>query len=231
MPVIIQVIKLNLDHLNQLILNRHNLYIIGASNFGREMESWLHLIPPGKRDWELKGFLHYFEGESPMLGYPSDFKILGDWRNFPLTMSDYCIIAVADCSWKEKIFLHLRDKTSFYTYIAPESVIGKYNTFGDGCIICPGSIITTNVQVGKCVTINIGTQVGHDCKIGDFSSIMPAVDLGGRVTVGKKVFLGTKATVLPRMEIGDGATVGAGSVVIKKVKTSVTVFGNPAKEV
>ena len=33
---------------------RHNLYIIGASNFGREMESWLQLIPPGERDWELK---------------------------------------------------------------------------------------------------------------------------------------------------------------------------------
>jgi len=29
--------------------------------------------------------------------------------------------------------------------------------------------------------------------------------------------------------IGDGATIGAGSVVLKKVKSSVTVFGNPAK--
>jgi sugar O-acyltransferase (sialic acid O-acetyltransferase NeuD family) len=195
------------------------------------MESWLELIPPEKRDWELKGYLHHFEGESPMDGYPSDHKIIGDWRDYPLTKSDYCIIAVADCSWKERIYLHLSEKTTFYTFIAPDAVIGKFNTFGEGCIICPGSIITTNVQTGKCVTINIGTQIGHDCRIGDFSSIMPAVDLGGRVTIGKKVFLGTKATILPKIWIGDGATVGAGSVVIKKVKESVTVFGNPAKEV
>jgi len=210
---------------------RHNLYIIGASNFGREMESWLQLIPPGERDWELKGYLHHFDEKSPLEGYPSDLHITGDWRNYKLTREDYCIIAVADCSWKEKIYLHLKDKTTFYTYIAPDVVLGKSNSFSEGSIICPGCIITTNISIGKCVTINIGSQIGHDSVIGDFTSIMPHVDFGGKVITGKKVFIGTKATVIPGITIGDGATVGAGSVVVKKVGKSTIVFGNPAKKI
>jgi sugar O-acyltransferase (sialic acid O-acetyltransferase NeuD family) len=208
---------------------KHNLFIIGASNFGREMESWLQLIPPSERDWELKGYLHYFDGKSPLEGYPSDYKIVGDWRNFKLTKNDYCIAAVADCLWKMKIYEHLKDRATFFTYIAPDAVLGKSNIIGEGSIICPGCIITTNVILGKCVIMNIGTQVGHDSVIGDFCSLMPNVDLGGKVTIGKNVFIGTKATIIPKIIIGDGATIGAGSVVVKKVKSSVTVFGNPAK--
>jgi len=208
---------------------KHNLFIIGASNFGREMESWLQLIPPAERDWELKGYLHYFDGRSPLEGYPSDCKIVGDWRTFKLTRNDYCIAAVADCLWKMKIYEHLKDKVTFYTYMAPDAVLGKYNIIGEGSVICPGCKITTNVILGKCVILNIGTQIGHDSVIGDFCSLMPNVDLGGRVTVGKNVFIGTKATIIPKIVIGEGATIGAGSVVVRKVKNGVTVFGNPAK--
>ena len=208
---------------------KHNLFIIGASNFGREMESWIQLIPPAERDWELKGYLHYFDGRSPLEGYPSDCKIVGDWRTFKLTRNDYCIAAVADCLWKMKIYEHLKDKVTFYTYMAPDAVLGKYNIIGEGSVICPGCKITTNVILGKCVILNIGTQIGHDSVIGDFCSLMPNVDLGGRVTVGKNVFIGTKATIIPKIVIGEGATIGAGSVVVRKVKSGVTVFGNPAK--
>lgn len=208
---------------------KHNLYIIGASNFGRELESWLELIPAAERDWELKGYLHYFDSKSPLEDYPSDYKIVGDWRNFRLTKDDYCIAAVADCHWKMKIYEHLKEKVTFFTYLAPDAVIGKFNKIGEGSVVCPGCIITTNVTIGKCVIINIGTQIGHDSVIGDFCSLMPNVDLGGSVMVGKNVFIGTKATVIPKITIGEGATIGAGSVVLKKVKSSVTVFGNPAK--
>jgi sugar O-acyltransferase (sialic acid O-acetyltransferase NeuD family) len=210
---------------------KRNLFIIGASNFGREMESWLQLIPSASRDWEINGFLHYFEGKSPLGDYPTDLKIVGDWRNYPLTKNDYCIIAVADCSWKERIYDHLKGKTRFLTFIAPDVSIGKFNRIGEGSLVCPGSIITTNVTLGNCVILNIGSQIGHDCIVGDFSSIMPSVDLGGNVTVGSKVFIGTNATILPNMTIGNGATVGAGSVVLKKVSEGTTVFGNPARKI
>jgi len=92
-------------------------------------------------------------------------------------------------------------------------------------------VITTNVCLGKCTTLNIGTQIGHDSKIGNFSSLMPGVDLGGHVNIGKSVFVGSKATIIPNIRVEEYSIIGAGSVVIKKVKTGTTVFGNPAKVV
>jgi acetyltransferase-like isoleucine patch superfamily enzyme len=59
---------------------------------------------------------------------------------------------------------------------------------------------------------------------------MASVDLGGHVILGKSVFIGSKATIIPKITIEDSSTVGAGRVVIKKVKSGTTVFGNPAKE-
>ncbi len=209
--------------------SKRNLYIIGASHFGREMEGWLDLVPENERDWEFKGFLHTYQGITPLEKYPSDYSILGNWEDYPLSKDDYCIISVTNCDWKEKIYSHLKDKTTFFTYTAPSAIVGKYNIIEEGCIICPNCVVTTNVYLGKCTTLNIGTQIGHDSTIGNFSSLMPGVDLGGHVIIGKKVFIGTKATIIPKIEIEDNSIVGAGSVVIRKVKSKTTVFGNPAK--
>ena len=208
---------------------KRKLFIIGASSFGRVMESWLEMIPEENRDWKLEGFLHTFQGESPLAGYPSGYDILGAWEDYPLTKDDYCIIALADSNWKEKIYRYLMHKTTFYTYIAPGVIIGKCSSIGLGCIICPNCVISTNVHLGTCVTINQGTQLSHDVTIGDFSSVMGNVDLTGKVIVGKKVFIGVGATIIPEMHIEDGSKVGAGSVVVKNVTKGDTVFGNPAR--
>ena len=209
--------------------SKRNLYLIGASHFGREMESWLELVPENKRDWEFKGFLHAYQDNSPLEKYPSDYSILGNWEDYPLSKNDYCIISVSDCTWKEKIYNHLKDRTTFFTFIAPNAIIGKYNIIEEGCIICPNCVITTNVYLGKCITLNIGTQIGHDVKIGNFSSLMPGVDLGGHVSIGTKVFIGSKATIISKIEVENNSIIGTGSVVIRKVKSDTTVFGNPAK--
>jgi sugar O-acyltransferase (sialic acid O-acetyltransferase NeuD family) len=213
-----------------IVQNKRNLYLIGASFFGREMESWLELIPKENREWEFVGYLHSSSGDSPLIGYPTDYNILGEWETYPLTKNDYCLITIADCHWKEKIYNVLKGKTTFFTYIAPNAIVGKFNLIGEGSIICPNCILTTNILLGRCTTLNIGTQIGHDAIIGDFSSLMANVDLGGHVTLGKSVFIGSKATIIPKIRVEDSSIIGAGSVVIKKVKTGTTVFGNPAKE-
>lgn len=48
---------------------------------------------------------------------------------------------------------------------------------------------------------------------------------------GKVFFLGSHATIAPGAEVGDGALVGAGSVVLKKVRPYTTAMGIPAREV
>ena len=209
--------------------NKKRLFIVGASHLGREIESWLSLISVNERDWEICGYLHTFQDHSPLQGYSSDFKILGAWEEYPFLKDDYCIIAVSDSSWKEKIYLRLKDKVGIFTYIAPTAIIGKFSSIGEGAIICPGCIVSTGVKIGNCVLLNIGSQIGHDCQIGSYSSIMPNVDLGGHVVIGDKVYIGAKATILPKIIVENNSTIGAGSLVIKRVKKGKTVFGNPAE--
>jgi sugar O-acyltransferase (sialic acid O-acetyltransferase NeuD family) len=209
--------------------NKHRLFIIGASHFGREMESWLDLIPEAKRDWQLKGFLHTATNPSPLAGYPSDYEILGSWEDYPLTKADYAVVAVADPGWKERIYNHLKGQVTFFTYVAPDATVGKFTTIGEGSIICPKCILSTNVTIGRCVIVNNRTSLGHDVRVGDFSSLMGNVSLNGGVQVGTNAFIGSKALVLPKTAVEDNSVVGAGSVVIKTVKSGTTVFGNPAK--
>ncbi|MBO4779155.1 MAG: transferase, partial [Selenomonadaceae bacterium] len=52
----------------------------------------------------------------------------------------------------------------------------------------------------------------------------------GKCKIGAEVFIGSGAILLPKATVGDCATIGAGSVVLKKVRAGSTVFGNPAIE-
>lgn len=203
--------------------------MVGASNFGRELESWLNLIPANERNWEFSGYLHTYTDKSPLEGFPSDFQIVGEWENFTFRENDLCIISLADCYWKEKVFMHLKNKVKFFTFISPDAIIGKYNEIGEGSVICPRSLLSTNVKLGKCVTINCGTQIGHDVKVGDFSSLMSQIEIGGGAEILNKAFIGSGASILPKIRIETEGIVGAGSVVIKNVRMKTTVFGNPAK--
>lgn len=207
------------------------LFIIGASHFARELESWLELIPVGRRDWSLCGFLHTPLQISPLAGYPTDLTTVGDWQDFDFRSSDYVMVGVSDPAWKERIWNTLHGRVTFFTYIAPNVTLGKFNSIGEGSIICPNCVVTTNVSIGKCVTVNNSTNIGHDVIIDDFASIMGHVSLTGRVRVGSRAYIGAAATVIPHQTVGDGATVGAGAVVIRNVPKNVTVFGNPAKPI
>ena len=207
------------------------LFIIGASYFARELESWLELIPITDRDWSLCGFLHTPLENTPLAGYPSDLEVVGDWEAFDFESDDYVLLGVSDPAWKDRIWRTLYGRVTFFTFVAPNVSLGKYNSIGEGSIICPNCVVTTNVTVGKCVTVNNSTNIGHDVLIEDFASIMGHVTLTGRAWVGSRAYIGAAATVIPNKNVGAGAIVGAGSVVIRNVPDGVTVFGNPAKPI
>lgn len=205
-----------------------NLYIICAGAFGRELESWLEQSPDYRTEWIIKGFLH--SGESQHSSEISDYPICGDWKDFDFSKDDIVIIGITDPVWKENIYNHLKGRVDFLSFVHPSAIIGKRVRVGEGTVICPNCILTTNIEIGKCVTINCNSLIGHDAKVGDFSSLMPNVDLGGWTSVGKSCFMGTKSTLIPHKTIGDNCKITAGSVVVRSLKSNKTVFGNPAEE-
>jgi len=206
--------------------NKRRLFIVGAGDLGREMESWLDLIPEGQRDWKLMGFLS--DDEEVLKSFPTDLSILGKIEEYPLYKKDYVILAIANVQSKKNVFKLLKDKVSFFTFVAPTAIIGKFSKIGQGSIIFPGAIISNNVVLGDFVNIGCGTQIGHDSIIMGFSSLMANVDVGGTCVIGEGVFLGTNCTCLPRIKIESGSYIGSGAIVTRKITRSGTYFGNPA---
>ena len=54
-----------------------------------------------------------------------------------------------------------------------------------GTVLTAGVILTTRIQTGDFVLINLATTVGHDVNIGNFCSIMPGCSISGSVSLGE----------------------------------------------
>jgi sugar O-acyltransferase (sialic acid O-acetyltransferase NeuD family) len=211
------------------VQGRRKLYIVGAGDFGREMESLLEMTPRTQRDWDIAGYL---DDNPQALGKSkSDYQVLGAIGDHPLTKDDRALLTITDSEARERIYHKLKGQVSFLTYVHPSVVVFKYSSIGQGSIVVSNCVISNEVTIGDFVIINQGTQIGHDSVVGDFCSLMSSVDLGGHCELSEKVFVGTGATLIPGIRVGAAAKVGSGSVVIRHVKPGTTVFGNPARSI
>lgn len=124
----------------------------------------------------------------------------------------------------------------FETIIHPNVEMSEYVTIGSGTVILAGSIISTNINIGKHVQINLACTIGHDAIIEDFSTTAPGVHISGWVHLGKRVYIGTGAVIKDgsreeRISIGDDVIIGAGACVTKSIPSGLTVVGVPAKPI
>lgn len=96
-------------------------------------------------------------------------------------------------------------------------------------------------KIGKGIMFDhaSGIVVGETASIGDMSSLLHSVTLGGsgkergdrHPKVGKCVLIGAGAKILGNITVGDCARVAAGSVVLKDIPAKTTVAGVPARVV
>ena len=206
------------------------LIIVGAGGFGREILSWALDCEALQHEWRVSGFLD----EKPLAleAFDCAYPIVGSPSNYLPAEDDVFVCAIGDPRTKLRVCAELLARGArFITLIHPSAIIGRNNKIGQGCVFCPGSLITTNVTLGDFVTLNASSSIGHDAVIGEGCTLSGHVDVTGFCSLGEGVFLGSHAVVLPSAKVGDYAIVGAGSVVLKKVKPGATVMGVPAKQV
>lgn len=103
--------------------------------------------------------------------------------------------------------------------------------FDDGAIVCPHSIFTSNIKIGKFFHCNVKSVIEHDCVVGDFVTLAPGVFVNGNVTIQDEVYIGAGALIKQGVTIGKNSVIGMGAVVLKDVIEGTTVVGNPAKEI
>jgi serine O-acetyltransferase len=96
-------------------------------------------------------------------------------------------------------------------------------------------------RIGRGIMLDhaTGIVIGETASVGDMTSLLHSVTLGGsgkehgdrHPKVGRCVLIGAGAKILGNITVGDCARVAAGSVVLKDVPPKTTVAGVPARVV
>lgn len=101
--------------------------------------------------------------------------------------------------------------------------------FGRNIIICPGSVITTDVVISDGALINLNCTVGHDAVLDKYVTLSPGVNVSGNVRIGTRSYLGTNSSVRERVQIGSDCFLGMGAVLIKDMPAGEVWTGIPAR--
>lgn len=90
----------------------------------------------------------------------------------------FVVNAIANPTTKKEIINKLNGSKNQYPILIHPSVIYSDKVkIGEGTIICTSNILTVNIELGSHVIINLDCTIGHDVKIGDYSTILPSVNV------------------------------------------------------
>jgi sugar O-acyltransferase (sialic acid O-acetyltransferase NeuD family) len=207
---------------------KRKLFIYGAGGLGREILSMVKMHD----DFEPAGFIDDVKPSGTLI---SSIPVIGGAAIFASFREPVeVIVAIGDPASKEKAISRINNPmVSFPVLKHPSALLQDAESivFGEGTVVCAGSILTTNIGIGRHGLINLNVTIGHDVHVGDFCSVMPSANIAGEVQIGKGVLIGSGANVRNRIRIGDYAVIGMGAVVVKNVLDGKTVVGVPAKPI
>jgi len=211
-------------------MSPQHLIIVNAGKFGREVYTWAQQSIRAGVPWVVKGFLDDRPGV--LRGFNYDTPILGSVESHQPAADELFLIAIGEPQPKRRYCEMLERKGArFATLIHPTALVGNNVVIGEGSIVGPLTQLSCDINLGKHVCFGTNSNTGHDTRIGDYTQVSGSCEINGNAELGNRVFLGSHATILPGVQIGDDAFIGAGSVVLKRVKPGVKMFGNPAVQI
>lgn len=205
-----------------------DLVIVGAGDHGRETLDIIEAVNAETPTWN---FLGYVDDEpfEPVRGQLPRGEHLGPTDVMERLDADY-VLGIGTPVVRARLDAQLSDwGRRAATLVHPLASCGADNRLADGVLMAAGARITTNVELGRHVHLNVNAVVSHDGRIGDHVTISPGVHVAGRVTVGARSYLGIGSIVNPGMTVGGDVMVGAGAVVVCDVPDDVTVKGVPGR--
>lgn len=213
---------------------RQGLLIFGAGGMARELAAWVETATWDGTAFALMGFV-----DDPQPG-----RVL---RNRPVIhlseVPDMApeelvfVVALGDPGLRERVVAQAESAglRPAPPLIHPTVHVDRHGvSIGDGTIICPGTILTTDIAIGRHVQINVQCSLTHDVRLEDYATLAPGVHVSGRTVLRRSVFMGTGAVTVDGaperpLVIGAGSIVGAGGVVTRDVPPNATVVGVPAR--
>ncbi len=207
-----------------------DLYIIGAGGFGREVAWIVERINSIKPTWNLKGFID--DNETLWGSKEGEYHVFGGCEYLSALEDVYAVCAVGSSNVRKKIIEKLKDTSvKFATLIDPSVLYSNSVKIGEGAIVCAGTIITVDVNIGDHVIVNLDCTIGHDAVIDNFVTIYPSVNVSGNVLIGECSELGTGTQIIQGKKVISNTIIGAGAIVVKDCIESGTNVGSPAKKI
>lgn len=202
--------------------------IIGTGGFAREVLTYVIDV------FDLYGIIYtnkicFLEKDELC----SEEKIMG-FEVIPESSFDpqqhVVIIGVGDPLVRKKIVEKYPSNTEYASLIHPTAIVTNWVKLGEGAVICPGVVLTCNINIGKHTHLNLNTTIGHDCNIGDYFTTAPAVNISGNCEIGDCVYFGTNSAIKQGITVANNVTIGMGAVVTKNIVEPGIYIGNPLKK-
>jgi len=202
------------------------VYIINAGGFGRTVASLAQSDAAYDVEWTVKGMLD--DRDLPLrAGDP--WPVVGSPMTHRYQPSQIIVCALGDPLLRERYSRPLDEQGADFMNLTPDLHRAQGVTISGGGIFERNTVIGADSHLGRFVLMHAFSVIGHDVKVGEFTTIGSFVFIGGGAEIGSHVTIFPHASILPGIKIGRGARIGAGSVVIRDVLEGATVMGNPAR--
>jgi len=198
--------------------------IYGAGGLGKEVLTIIKAINHVKLTYDFLGFFDDDINSDDTVGRLDDINSYQEELQI--------VVAIGNPLLKYQMISKIdNDQINYANLIHPSVILGDKDriVFGKGVIIGAGTILTLDIKLLDHVFINLNCTIGHDAKIGTYSSVMPGVNVAGHVHIEDKCLIGSGANIINSARIGSEALVGSGAVVTSNVDPGCTVVGIPAK--
>lgn len=204
-----------------------SILIIGAGGLGKEVVDLIRDIG----GYEIVGFLDDSKDKKdkivngiPVLDTVDRLERYGNVEDIA--------IAIANPSARRRIYEYSRTMRFQYpNLIHPTVVSGSNVKMGKGNIVGAYSILSTDVVLHDFITINPQCGIGHESKVGSFTTLYWNVNIGGNAFILENCELGSKACVIQGLRISDNVVLGAGAVVVKNIDESGIYAGVPVRKI
>lgn len=206
--------------------------IVGAGGNAREMAWLLEDINEQTTCEDDRYSLVGFLVSDPSRGGAYDSPSLGGIAWLEANDVDALAMGIGNPTLRSKVAAELKQLFPYLAWpplIHPSVRFQRSSvSFGEGAVVCAGTTVTVNAQIGDFSHIGIGCTISHEAVIGNGCALYPGGTISGGTVLGNGVLVGTGARILQYLRVGDGARVGAGAVVTKDVEPYTTVVGVPA---
>lgn len=202
--------------------------IIGSGHLGQQIAYHIQQDTQEK----VVAFFDEFQSKGTLI---EDVPVIGGNSDvvseFNSGKFDAVIIAIGykHLDFKRQLYLDLKEKIPFYTFIHSSAYVDVSASIGKGTVIYPGCVIDQGVIIGENVLLNVACTVAHDTRIGSHTFLSPAVALAGFVNIEEQCIIGINSTIIDNIRVVAKTQIGGGGVVIKNIEAPGLYVGNPVR--